>query len=55
MVVGTFKTNRQDIYRIVQESPVWDVFVTGAILTTEPDEIGTRRCGMGGGLWWVWM
>lgn len=39
VVVGTFKTNRQDIYRIVQESPVWDVFVTGAILSHKLDEI----------------
>lgn len=39
IVVGTLKTNRRDIYQIVRESPVWDTFVTGAILSHALDEI----------------
>jgi predicted phage terminase large subunit-like protein len=39
MIVGTLKTNRRDIYQIVRENPVWDVFVTGAILSHALDEI----------------
>lgn len=39
IVVGTLKTNKKDIYQIVRESPVWDVFLTGAILSHELAEI----------------
>ena len=39
IVVGTLKTNKRDIYQIVRESPVWDVFTTGAILSHTLDEI----------------
>jgi len=39
IVVGTFKTNRRDVYRLVRESDVWDVFVTGAILSHELSDI----------------
>lgn len=33
VVVGTLKTNKQDIYNIVLNSPVWDTFKTSAILS----------------------
>lgn len=39
IIVGTLKTNKRDIYQIVRESPVWDVFVTGAILSHELADI----------------
>jgi predicted phage terminase large subunit-like protein len=39
IVVGTLKTNKRDIYQIVRESPVWDVFLTGAILSHDLAEI----------------
>jgi predicted phage terminase large subunit-like protein len=35
VVVGTLKTNKQDIYNIVLNSPVWSTFKTGAILSHE--------------------
>ena len=39
VVVGTLKTNKQDIYKLVLNSPVWDTFLTGAILSHKLDEI----------------
>lgn len=42
VVVGTLKTNRQDIYKLVLNSPVWDTFLTGAILSHRLEEIETR-------------
>lgn len=39
VIVGTLKTNRTDIYNTVLDSPVWDTFRTGAILSHELDEI----------------
>ncbi|MGV8953686.1 MAG: hypothetical protein ACOH2M_21490, partial [Cypionkella sp.] len=32
VIVGTLKTNRQDIYNLVLASPVWDTHTCGAIL-----------------------
>lgn len=39
IVVGTKKTNKRDIYRLVEELPTWDVYVTGAILDPPLEEI----------------
>ena len=39
VVVGTLKTNRRDIYRVLTESPVWDVHTIGAILSHPLDDI----------------
>ena len=39
VIVGTLKTNKQDIYNIVLNSPVWDTFRTGAILSHELSDI----------------
>jgi len=39
IVVGTLKTNKQDVYNIVLQSPVWDTFKTSAILSHSLDEI----------------
>lgn len=39
MVVGTLKTNKNDIYNMVLKSPVWNTFLTGAILSHSLDQI----------------
>lgn len=39
IVVGTLKTNKQDIYNIVLNSPVWDTYRTGAILSHKLTDI----------------
>jgi hypothetical protein len=39
VIVGTLKTNKQDIYNIVLNSPVWDTYRTGAILSHELSDI----------------
>lgn len=39
VVVGTLKTNKRDIYNIVLNSPVWDTYKTGAILSHKLDDI----------------
>ena len=39
VVVGTLKTNKQDIYNIVLTSPVWSTYKTGAILSHELNDI----------------
>lgn len=39
VVVGTKKTNRRDIYKLIEENPVWDVFVTSAILSHELSDL----------------
>lgn len=39
IVVGTLKTNKQDIYNIVLNSPVWDTYRTGAILSHKLSDI----------------
>jgi len=39
IVVGTLKTNKQDIYNLVLSSPVWDTFKTSAILSHQLTDI----------------
>lgn len=39
VVVGTLKTNKQDVYNIVLQSPVWDTFKTGAVLSHSLDTV----------------
>lgn len=39
IVVGTLKTNKQDIYKLVLNSPVWDTYLTGAILSHALEDI----------------
>lgn len=39
VVVGTLKTNKQDIYKLVLNSPVWDTYLTGAILSHALEDI----------------
>lgn len=39
VIVGTLKTNRQDIYNLVLASPVWDTFTCGAILSHSLEQI----------------
>lgn len=39
VVVGTKKTNKADIYKLIEENPVWDVHVSPAILSHELGDI----------------
>lgn len=39
VVVGTLKTNKQDIYKLVLNSPVWDTYLTGAVLSHALEDI----------------
>lgn len=39
VIVGTMKTNKPDIYNMVLESPVWDTYLTGSILSHRLEEI----------------
>lgn len=39
VVVGTLKTTKKDIYNTVIESPIWNTYLTGAILSHSLNEI----------------
>jgi len=42
VIVGTLKTARRDIYNLIRDNPMWDVYLTGAILQPDPDDIEYR-------------